>query len=317
MKGFPLIIDRKESHISYENDALIIRNSGTNKESIPLHLISELIIHGKPTVESDVWRHLAEKNITAAILPGKGKGEPAFLGAGLTNSLPIRFAQYNCYQNPQCREDYAHQITYLKYVAQNVTLEQLNAEQLTNIIPLEPVTLGQLLGLEGTLARQYFAQLKPQIEPHWNFNGRNRQPPRDPLNALLSLSYTLLTAVMQRVIQQFGLDPWLGIYHQPYPGRPALAIDLIEPIRPELDLWVIQVLHEHFTPQDFTTSVQDGCRLSKEARATYYQQWADLLVNWRDDKTLEQYCRFQVEQFAKFLKFSPYNDAQLNPQAPF
>jgi CRISPR-associated protein Cas1 len=317
MNGFPLVIDRKESRISFENDTIVVRTGPQDKQSIPLHLISELIVYGKASVESDVWRHLAEHNITAVILPSRGKGDPAFLGAGLTNSLPIRFAQYDCYQNPKCREDYAHQLIYLKYIAQNLTLEQLGSDRLTNIIPLEPVTLGQLLGIEGTLARQYFAQIKPQIEAHWNFNGRNRQPPKDPLNALLSLSYTLLTAVMQRVIQQFGLDPWLGIYHQPYPGRPALAIDLIEPIRPELDLWVIQILHEHFEPQAFTNTEQDGCRLDKDARGIYFHQWADLNANWRDGKTLEQYCRVQVEQFTKFIKFSPYNHEYLYPESPF
>ncbi|WP_052501718.1 CRISPR-associated endonuclease Cas1 [Thiomicrospira microaerophila] len=306
MNGFPVIIDHKEAHVSYKTDTLVIKTSEASTQSLPIELISYVVIHGKPAVESDVWRHLADKGIPAVIIPLKGQGQPAWLGAGLTNSIPLRMTQYSCYQTPACRHDYALQLVYLKYLAQCRTLELLNIPHIANILPIEHVGLNKLLGLEGTLARNYFNALKPAIESHWNFNGRNRQPPKDPLNAFLSLSYTMLTLVMQRVIQETGLDPWLGIYHQPYPGRPALAIDLIEPIRPQLDLWVIQTLHESFRPEDFANSDQDGCRLIKEKRHDYYHAWADLCAQFTENKTLEQYCREQVVAFIKYIRLNPY-----------
>ena len=99
--------------------------------------------------------------------------------------------------------------------------------------------LETLLGLEGTAARDYFASFarmfKPAVderEPAFDFASRNRRPPRDPVNALLSFLYSLLVKEMVVTLVGVGFDPYLGFYHQPRYGRPALALDLMEEFRP-------------------------------------------------------------------------------------
>ena len=101
-------------------------------------------------------------------------------------------------------------------------------------------SLDELLGLEGNAARLYFRDFAGMIKPDeedaseytFDFEGRNRRPPRDPVNALLSLGYSLLAKDLTVACYAVGFDPYVGYYHQPRFGRPALALDMMEPMRP-------------------------------------------------------------------------------------
>jgi CRISPR-associated protein Cas1 len=98
-------------------------------------------------------------------------------------------------------------------------------------------SLESLLGTEGTAARRYFSEfagMLKEAEPgaRFDFDGRNRRPPRDPVNAMLSLLYSMLAREWTVTLQSVGLDPYLGFYHQPRYGRPALALDMMEEFRP-------------------------------------------------------------------------------------
>lgn len=102
-------------------------------------------------------------------------------------------------------------------------------------------SLESLLGIEGTAARIYFEAFGKLIKPDsehredaltFDFDGRNRRPPLDPVNAMLSLGYTLLAKDVTIALQSAGFDPYLGFYHQPRYGRPALALDVMEEFRP-------------------------------------------------------------------------------------
>jgi CRISPR-associated protein Cas1 len=99
----------------------------------------------------------------------------------------------------------------------------------------------ELLGIEGNAARLYFGDFGGMIKPdedagatelQFDWAGRNRRPPRDPVNAMLSLGYSLLAKDLTVACYAVGFDPYVGFYHQPRFGRPALALDLMEPFRP-------------------------------------------------------------------------------------
>lgn len=109
--------------------------------------------------------------------------------------------------------------------------------------------LPELLGIEGSGAAVYFRHLAGALkrgdgEPAFDFEARSRRPPTDPVNALLSFAYALLTRTFTITLSAVGLDPYRGFYHQPRYGRPALALDLMEPFRPLLaDSAVIQAIN--------------------------------------------------------------------------
>ena len=97
-------------------------------------------------------------------------------------------------------------------------------------------SIESLLGIEGTAARRYFSDFSGMLKgtgtEDFDLDGRNRRPPRDPINALLSFCYSLLAKELSLAVRSVGLDGMLGFYHQPHFGRPSLALDLMEEFRP-------------------------------------------------------------------------------------
>ena len=113
------------------------------------------------------------------------------------------------------------------------------------------------------------------------FTGRNRRPPRDPLNALLSLGYTMLHSEAVVELHGAGLDPFIGFYHDLHFGRESLASDLIEPLRPLIDRFSIALFSGgHLRKESFSITAQ-GCLLGKAGRVTYYQLYEEAAEDLR------------------------------------
>jgi CRISPR-associated protein Cas1 len=147
----------------------------------------------------------------------------------------------------------------------------------------------ELLGIEGTAARVYFENFNGMLKvedaqgaPAFDFERRNRRPPRDPINALLSLAYSLLARDLTIVCHAVGFDPYIGFYHQPRFGRPALALDLMEGFRPLVaDSAVLTAVNTRMvTPKDFLTTGK-AVALTASGRKGFiraYEQRMDNLV---------------------------------------
>ena len=152
-------------------------------------------------------------------------------------------------------------------------------------------SLEALLGIEGAAAAEYFKEFagllrgpeadeipdvpKPEPEAPWarfDFRGRNRRPPTDPVNALLSLAYSLLAKECTLAAYAVGLDPYVGFYHQPRHGRPALALDIMEEFRPLIaESAVITAINNRFvSPRDFVTAGR-AVNLSPAGRKLFFQ----------------------------------------------
>ena len=152
-------------------------------------------------------------------------------------------------------------------------------------------SLVELLGLEGNGARLYFGDFAGMIKPEegrealdlsFDFEGRNRRPPRDPVNALLSLGYSLLAKDLTVACYAVGFDPYIGFYHQPRFGRPALALDLMEPFRPLIvDSAVLTAINTGMlTPRDFVR-VGGSVALTASGRKAFFRAYElrmDMLV---------------------------------------
>jgi CRISPR-associated protein Cas1 len=141
-----------------------------------------------------------------------------------------------------------------------------------------------LLGIEGNAARLYFgafsgllkSETDEELPPMFRFDfmGRNRRPPRDAVNALLSLGYSLLVKDMTVACYAAGFDPMLGFYHQPRFGRPALALDLMEPFRPLLvDSAVVTAINTRMVSGRDFVCVGGGVALTSEGRKGFYRAY--------------------------------------------
>ena len=141
--------------------------------------------------------------------------------------------------------------------------------------------LPELLGIEGSAARLYFEQFGGMLKAEdagqrssFDFRHRNRRPPKDPVNALLSLAYSLLTRDLTITCHAIGLDPFIGFYHQPRFGRPALALDLMEGFRPLIaDSAVLTSVNSRMVRADDVTTAGDSVTLSKSGRKGFIRAY--------------------------------------------
>lgn len=144
-----------------------------------------------------------------------------------------------------------------------------------------------LLGIEGSAAREYFGAFStmiksPALKTDFSFQGRNRRPPKDPVNAMLSLAYALLTKDLTITAHVAGFDPYLGFFHAPRYGRPSLALDLMEEFRPLIaDSTVISAINNGVVKAEDFVKAGAGVALSPSGRKDFiaaYERRMDQLI---------------------------------------
>ncbi len=136
----------------------------------------------------------------------------------------------------------------------------------------------QLIGVEGMAANRYFEvlpQLMTQQRDAFPFAGRNRRPPKDAVNAMLSLAYTLVTNDITAALETVGLDPYVGFLHTLRSGRASLALDMVEELRAYLgDRFVLSLINRRqITPNDFISQGEKGVILTDNGRRTFLTAW--------------------------------------------
>ena len=304
-----LVLDRREMVVRMDGKAIKVEQPDADPQRLPLGLLGQVVVHGNPMVSCDVWRALAEHGVAAILFPSRGSGDAAWLGAGISTAVMVRLAQHRAYHAPKLCLDIARWIVQQKLSGQCALIRALAAaEQPTGILlptgvsaqalrtiadHAEASILRQssllassldndaLMGREGAAAEAWFRFLAGLLPAEWRFLGRNRRPPKDPVNALLSLSYALVYSEAGQAVRQRGLDPCVGYLHVPVPGRDSLTLDVMEPLRPGADAFVLSLLGHQLEPGHFSTNDQDGCRLNKEGRKKYYAAWAERRLAWQ------------------------------------
>ncbi len=286
-----MVIDNRHAQVSCDRRTLITVWRDGSKQRTPIRLLENLVIVGNVLVESRVWLALAEAGVPATLLPARGGQRHAALASGLSVTLPLRRQQYRCAETPAAALAVARWVVQSKLESYSLPLQRLRgshpspcekfarqrARALEKLASAKQVD--SLMGLEGAVANAWFALLSQCIPAHWRFEGRNRRPPRDPVNAMLSLGYTLLMSDVRQMLHVEGLDPALGFLHQQHPGREALALDLCELFRAAVDDFVLDTL-EQLSPDQFSRHAREGCRLTKAARPVFYTAWGYRREAW-------------------------------------
>lgn len=315
MKELILLIDRRDARVTLEGGSICVRRPDHKPRFVPLGLLGQLIVSGNPEVETRVWRALGERNIPAVLLPVRGKGQGVWFGNGLGSSIAVRVAQHRAW-NGSLGVEIARELVKDKvesYIVLGREREMpetvARMEECIGRLP-EARSQVELMGVEGAAASAWWEGLARAMDERWEFRGRNRRPPRDPVNALLSLGYTLLASEVTGAIHATGLDPALGFLHGVVPGRDSLVLDLMEPLRAGVDAWVLSLIEKgEITPRQFTRSEADGCRLSSEGRRSFYEAWAEVRAEWWEPgeppAPLETLCRGRARWLRQ--KLGPYD----------
>ena len=307
-----LLLDRAQLEIRSEGDTLALYEAGERRGTVPVKLVDRCVIHGAQTrLDTGVLMKLAEAGVTTVIMSPRQQRRVALVLGPQHNDAAIRLAQSARVMDDAFCRQWALDVVRAKLARQRRTLLTLQTQRPDARKPLfdalqtlssiasaltcatkdggTPPSLDSLRGHEGAAARAYFAGLAGVMPPALQFSGRNRRPPRDPVNACLSLGYTLLHAQAVQACTVAGLDPLLGFYHRPAFGRESLASDLIEPLRPALDLWVWELLRSRTLREEHFSHDKGACLLGKAGRQAFYAGWEPGSKVWR--RWLQARCR--------------------------
>lgn len=294
--ALPVYVQAQGGSIGKTGDQLYVQAKDQPRQTLRLLDVAQLNIFGNVQISTQALRELTARGIPICYFSWGGWFQAIATGMSHKN-VELRIRQYQTFEDERASLDFARRIIHGK-IANCRTLLRRNCDPrprgaLRDLNDLRKAALRaesapSLLGVEGNAGRIYFEHFAAMLRPPggqtlaFDFQGRNRRPPRDPVNALLSMAYSLLVKDLTATLIGIGFDPYLGFYHRPRYGRPALALDLAEEFRPIIaDSVVLQVINTgEIQPQHF---VQRGpaCNLTpagRKAFITAYERRLDSLV---------------------------------------
>lgn len=289
-----LLIDRRGVELDYENDCLLVRHESVEARSVPMRGLERVVCMHNVVLGTRVIGQFQRFGIDFIALNSRSSERSFAVHAAHAKQAARRVLQYQTQQSTTTRLEMARRLVALKLVASIRTLgrdEPVVVDGLRRMVALtrKAQNMDSLRGFEGMAQRTLFAHWRSLLPVQLGFEQRRRRPPPDPVNAVLSLSYSLAHHEAIRQCMRSGLDPWLGVYHTLAPGRHSLACDLIEPLRPRIEKWVVELFcsgcldRRHFSNRD------GQCLLGKAGRSIYYHEWHAVLPHWT--RRLRYYAR--------------------------
>jgi CRISPR-associated protein Cas1 len=274
----PVYVQAQGASVRLEGERLIIQTKGEHAREARLSNTSHVSLYGSVYMTMPVLRTLMERGIPVLFFTYGGWFSGQAVGHDSKN-VELRLAHYAATQSRERCLQLARGFVASK-ILNCRTLLRRNHEKADPVALSELKQLARkaratesiesLLGIEGTAARRYFGEFSGMLtegRDTFDLDGRNRRPPRDPVNALLSFCYSLLSKELALALRTAGLDVMLGFYHQPHFGRPSLALDLMEEFRPVIaDSVVINVLNNKVVQRDDFVRAAGAVSLTTAAR---------------------------------------------------
>lgn len=287
-----LFIDHRDAALEYANGALTVRLPDVEPRRIPVSLLRRVVIRGDAKLSARVLTGLAESGVAVLLQTGRGGAQTACLigrpGADVQRRLlqARRAADITFATNISCRlvrAKAAAQCRLLRHaIGQRPDARKPLYDAIATItlvmrrIADAPPDIESLRGYEGAAAAAYFRAYSVLFADSLGFTARRRRPPPDPVNAALSLGYTLLYAMAVQACHRCGLDPMVGFLHSPAHDRASLACDLMEPWRPTVDQWVWNLFRKRVLVGEHFSRLDDSsCLLGKAGRQHFYAAWAE------------------------------------------
>ena len=290
--GAVLYVQEPGAHVGKRSEHLVVRKDGRELSKVPMHAVRQVVICGNVQVSTQALETLAANDIPVVYLTGYGRFLGTFMPA-MPKNVGLRESQFRLFADPAECLKLAKAVVRAKLSNQRALLmrslrsdgdrgsEEPAARAMADLLRKldEADTPESLLGREGQGAALYFGEfgrfLKTQPPGHgFDFTARNRRPPRDPVNALLSFAYAMLAKDCFSAVCTVGFDPYKGFFHSNRHGKPSLALDLLEEFRAVIADSVVLTLinNEMLTPKDFLVW-KEACHLTDDGRRTFFRAY--------------------------------------------
>ncbi len=288
----PLYLNTQGLKVGKSGDVLQVREKDALRQEVRVGEICQMNVMGNIQVTTQAVQTLCEAGVPVCYFSQGGWFYGITTGLNAKNVF-LRRAQFRLAEQEWFAARLARRLVAGKIRNQRTLLQRNHVEPDARVLrELKEMAergerardLGELLGIEGHAARLYFGEFAGMIkadgdqgapeELRFDFASRNRRPPRDPVNALLSLAYSVLAKDLTIACYAVGFDPYMGFYHQPRFGRPALALDLMEPFRPLVaDSAVLSAINTRMvTGKDFVKA-GPAVSLTAEGRKGFFRAY--------------------------------------------
>ncbi len=311
-------------------DRLIVEKDHETLAEIPCSKLETILIFGNVQVTTPALAELLDHGIELAFLTvaGRLRGQ---LTPPKAKNMPLRMRQYETARDDAFRLAIAQEVVRGKVENAAAVLarhrkrhpDRIEREAIDELLAasrgVESIaSLDSLRGVEGAAAARYFRAFPGLLPDGWTFPGRQRRPPPDPVNALLSFGYVLVGNELRSLLDAIGFDPYLGFFHEVDYGRPSLALDLLEEFRaPLVDRFTATVLGlGQLGRLDFVAGPEGGVVLSREGLKTFFAAWerelATPIALEEGTATFRELFRHQAERLARALtQGEPYRAFRL------
>ncbi len=286
--ALPLHVQHQGARVRKDGAVLQVWDDETLLAEARLEEVSHLVLFGGVHVSTPVIHELCQRGIPISYL-SQGGWLYGMLHGLWHKNVELRRRQYAVAADAGKSLALARSFVRAKIANSRTLLRRNHPNPSESVLrdlkedmdrAAEADRMDSLLGIEGTAAHRYFTSFGGMLRasegatPAFDFRQRNRRPPRDPVNAMLSLAYSLLAREWTAILQAVGFDPYLGFFHQPKYGRPALALDMMEEFRPLIaDSVVLTVVNTGEVKPDDFISAMGAVTLTAAGRARFIEAY--------------------------------------------
>lgn len=289
-----LYVTQPNSYLACEGENVLVRFDGETRFRMPIHNLEGIVCFGYAGASPGLMHLCCERGVALSFLTEQGR----FMGrvsGGVTGNVLLRRTQYRWADDMLIRQRISKRFLLGKILNNRAVLARSLRDH-PDAIPADvgtqasqhlmyiathlekSVDIPQLMGMEGDAAKTYFSCFNDMILSNkdlFRFDERNRRPPIDRVNAMLSFAYTLLTHEVVAALESVGLDPQVGFLHGERPGRPSLALDLMEELRPHLaDRLVLTLINrQQVAPEGFVCKENGAVLMDEDTRKIVITHW--------------------------------------------
>ena len=291
-----IYVREQGAYIKISGEKIVVTKGTNTLLQVPLFQLEHMSLFGNVQITSQAMARILEKGIDISYFSYGGR----YIGhtcAQESRNIFLRLGQYEIYN------DFSKRIQFARIIVKNKIENQMHlianyrwssdydwkrdVEQMGRCKATleEKDSVGNLMGVEGFCSNIYFGAFSKMLKGRIEFKSRNRRPPRDPINAILSLAYTFLTRDMCNFLESESFETYLGFLHGVKYGRKSLALDMIEEFRqPVVDQLVLYLFNKRILTELDFQSQSDGVFLDKDGFAKFckeYEKWMHGKENYR------------------------------------
>jgi CRISPR-associated protein Cas1 len=331
-----LFVTTQGAYLAKDGETVAVRVDGEVALRLPIHTLDGIVCFGNVGCSPFLMGFCADRDVTLSFLSEKGRFLARVQGPVSGNVL-LRREQYRKADDLDfsaivARQCVTGKIANCRYSMQRVLRdhpEKVDTSALEKTIGRltaslrrlqDDLSLDEIRGIEGDAAHIYFGAVDHLIlreKEHFFFKQRNRRPPLDRMNCLLSFLYTLLMHDIRSALESVGLDPAVGYLHRDRPGRPSLALDIMEEFRPMVDRLAVSLVNlGQLRAKDFSFSESGAVRMTDTARKTVLVAYQNRKQDQRSHPFLEEKMAIGLFFYGQALLFARLLRGELDGYPP-